>query len=257
MITQYLKIISYNLYILGLLLITSCNNNGSSLQLNNALTTKENPTSTFYKILPLGDSRVEGATSNSVSYRYYLWKNMVKHHWNFDFIGTQNDRSKYPELLDKTFDPNHEGIGGSKTQDILDNIDDIIKDLGVPDVVLLGIGGNDLVTNRSVTSTIENINQTIDLLQNSNSSITVFIERIAPARSNVMTPENLVIYNSFNSSITALAKEQSSKTSKIIAIDMAANWTDDYMADNLHYNDLGAKEVANRYYDAIEENLEK
>ncbi|MFD2823274.1 SGNH/GDSL hydrolase family protein [Lacinutrix iliipiscaria] len=254
---SHFKISSVNLYIFTLLFIISCSNKKHASALNNEFTPNGNTTNPFYKILPLGDSRVEGATSNSVSYRYDLWKDLVKNEWNFDYIGTQQDNTIYPELMGQHFDPDHEGIGGYKTQDILDNIDDLIEDIGAPDVVLLGIGGNDLVRNISVTTVIDNINQIVDILQNSNTNVTIFIEQIAPGRSNVMTPEALVIYNTFNENISNLASEQTNESSSVIAVDMSAHWTDDYMEDNLHYNHLGAKEVADRYYEAIETTLEK
>ncbi|WP_452232606.1 SGNH/GDSL hydrolase family protein [Lacinutrix sp. MEBiC02595] len=208
-------------------------------------------------IMPLGDSRVEGATRNSVSYRYDLWKNLISNQWNIDYVGTQNDNTSYPLLLGKSFDPDHEGIGGFKSEDLLENIEDVIADVGTPDVVLLGIGGNDLVRNIPVEEVIDNINQTIDILQNSNANITIFLERIAPGRSNVMTPEGIVVYNLFIENLATVANEQTNDSSKVILVDMSSNWTDAYMADNLHYNELGAKEIATRYFEAIVENLEK
>ena len=222
----------------------------------NTISTEDQETSPDrMTILPLGDSRVEGATANSVSYRYDLWKSLVENRWNFDYIGSQYDQSSYPVLLGQYFDPDHEGIGGWKTQDVLDNIGNIIEDSGIPDVVLLGVGGNDLVANIAVSQAITNINETIDILQNNNSNVTIFVERIAPGRSNVMTSEAMEIYTVFNNSITTLANEQSTSSSRVIAVDMSANWTDAYMADNLHYNALGAKEVADRYYAAMEIHL--
>jgi len=208
-------------------------------------------------ILPLGDSRVEGATSNSVSYRYDLWKNLISNQWNFDYIGTQNDNTTYPLLLGKSFDPDHEGIGGSETEDILENIDEVLESSGTPDVVLLGIGGNDLVRNTPVTEIVDNLNQIIDILQNDNTNVTIFLERIAPGRSNVMTDEATETYNLFLENLAVLSLEQSNETSKVILVDMASNWTDAYMADNLHYNQLGAKEIADRYFQAIVNYLEK
>jgi lysophospholipase L1-like esterase len=208
-------------------------------------------------IMPLGDSRVEGATSNSVSYRYDLWKDLVSNEWDIDYVGTQNDNTSYPVLLGKHFDPDHEGIGGFKSEDVLKNIEEVIEEVGTPDVVLLGIGGNDLVRSIPIEEVIDNINQVIDILQNSNANITIFLERIAPGRSNVMTPEGIVTYHSFIEHLATVASEQTNDASKVILVDMSTNWTDDYMADNLHYNQLGAKEIADRYFEAIVENLEK
>ncbi|WP_055445235.1 SGNH/GDSL hydrolase family protein [Lacinutrix himadriensis] len=208
-------------------------------------------------IMPLGDSRVEGVASNSVSYRYDLWKNLVSNQWNIDYVGTQNDHTTYPLLLGKSFDPDHEGIGGFESKDVLENIPDVIEALGTPDVVLLGIGGNDLIREIPVEQVIENINQIIDVLQNSNANITIFLERIAPGKSNVMTPASTIVYNSFIENLATVALEQTNDSSKVILVDMSSHWTDAYMADSLHYNELGAKEIADRYFEAILENLEK
>ena len=247
----------FNLKLLFIVLILlACSSSDSPLVSGNPTDPDNNGDDSIYKILPLGDSRVEGATINSVSYRYDLWRNLVNGQWEFDYIGTQVDNTSYPELLGQTFDPDHQGIGGFRTQDVLDNIEVVLQESGIPDVVLLGIGGNDLVHNISVASAIYNINQTIDLLQNRNSDITIFIERIAPGRSNVMTPETVVILAEFNSSISSLAADQTTDNSKVIAVDMSVDWSDAYMADNLHYNELGAKEVADRYFEAIENNLQ-
>ncbi|MDO6597633.1 GDSL-type esterase/lipase family protein [Oceanihabitans sp. 2_MG-2023] len=219
--------------------------------------TQNNVNTNTITIMPLGDSRVEGATSNSVSYRYDLWKDLVSNEWDIDYVGTQNDNTSYPLLLGKSFDPDHEGIGGFKSEDVLENIEEVMDDAGTPDVVLLGIGGNDLVRGIPVEEIIDNINQTIDILQNSNANITIFLERIAPGRSNVMTPDGITAYNSYLEQLATIALEQTNEASKIILVDMSTNWTDDYMADNLHYNELGAKEIADRYFEAIVENLEK
>ncbi|WP_452225866.1 SGNH/GDSL hydrolase family protein [Lacinutrix cladophorae] len=219
--------------------------------------TQNNVNTNTITIMPLGDSRVEGATSNSVSYRYDLWKDLVSNEWDIDYVGTQNDNTSYPLLSGKSFDPDHEGIGGFKSEDVLENIEEVMDDAGTPDVVLLGIGGNDLVRGIPVEEIIDNINQTIDILQNSNANITIFLERIAPGRSNVMTPDGIIAYNSYLEQLATIALEQTNEASKIILVDMSTNWTDDYMADNLHYNELGAKEIADRYFEAIVENLEK
>ena len=218
--------------------------------------TQNNVNTNVITIMPLGDSRVEGATSNSVSYRYDLWENLISNQWNIDYVGTQNDNTSYPLFLGNTFDPDHEGIGGFKTQDILDNIDSVLENSEIPDVVLLGIGGNDLVRGVPVAEAISNINQTIDILQNKNPNIIIFLERIAPGRSNVMTPEAIVVHSSFIKNLSTLTIEQSNDSSKIILVDMATNWTDAYMADNLHYNQLGAKEIADRYFEAIRTHFE-
>ena len=231
--------------------ILTCRNHDE----NTSNVTQNSTNNKNLNILPLGDSRVEGATSNSVSYRHELWKHLVTNNWSFDFIGTQQDNTNYPYLLDKVFDPDHEGIGGYKTEDILNNITGVIQEVGVPDIVLLGIGGNDLLAEIPISESINNISETIDFLQNENPNVYIFIEKIAPGRSDIMTPENNNIFLSFNNNITTLAETKTNTTSKVIPVDMSENWSDIYFADTIHYNLLGAKEVANRYFYSLQEHI--
>lgn len=250
-----------HLLCINFLLIFSCTTTDESSQKNinhheEAKKTSLNSERTsILNILPLGDSRVEGATFNSVSYRYYLWDHLVLGSINFDYIGTQNDNTSYPSLNSRRFDPNHQGIGGSTTTDILNNIDNVIDITGKPNVVLLGIGGNDLVNNVPVGNVISNIKRIILKLRRINPKITIFLEQIAPANSSIMTPNNIAIHNHFITEIENLANGITNSYSKVIPVDMASNWSDAYMIDNLHYNSFGAKEVALRYYLALKEHV--
>mgnify|MGYP001953610177 CR=1 FL=1 len=94
-------------------------------------------------------------------------------------------------------------------------------------------------------------------MQDHNPNVTVFLERLAPGHSNIMSSQNTYTLGQFNNYIDIIATNQTNSTSKIIAVDMTTNWSDDYMADNLHYNTLGAEEIANRYYAAILASLPK
>ncbi|MEL6276671.1 MAG: hypothetical protein AAFU03_16355, partial [Bacteroidota bacterium] len=79
------------------------------------------------KILPIGDSRVEGARPEFESYRYELWKNLVENNWEFDFVGTRTDGSDYPTFMGKSFDFDHEGTGGEITSGILSTVNNTIS----------------------------------------------------------------------------------------------------------------------------------
>lgn len=203
-------------------------------------------------ILPLGDSRVEGNRPDFESYRYELWKKSVEQGFVIDFVGARSDESNYPDVMGQSFDRDHQGTGGAQTADILEFLNNIEVDTSVPDVVLLGIGGNDLTDGqKSVETTINNINQIIDWLQERNSKITIFLEQIAPARSDFMTSELTLVFHEFNKEIENIGLTQTTTNSNIVIIDMASNWSDAYMADEVHYNEAGAKEVAARYFEAM------
>ena len=117
---------------------------------------------------------------------------------------------------------------------------------------MLGIGGNDLLNGLSVNDAIDNINQIIDILQSNKSTVTIFIEQIAPAQSSYMTTDLTQTIENFNNNILSVASQQTDGESNVISIDMYSNWSDTYMADDVHYNSSGAKEVADRYMNAID-----
>ena len=204
------------------------------------------------KILPLGDSRVEGFRPEHESYRYELWKNLIDNERTFDFIGTQTDLASYPDYKAKSFDPDHEGAGGATSGYILDILPDVLASLGKPDIVLLGIGGNDIIDGGySVSEVIANINAIIDTIQRKNPYVTVILEQIAPGHSSFMSPELTDLFKRFNDSIDAIPFGQSDESSAVITVDMYTGWSDEYMADEVHYNEVGAKEVADRYIKAF------
>lgn len=206
-------------------------------------------------IMPLGDSRVEGGGSEYASYRFELWKNLANHPLSFDFIGSRYDDHNYTLGENECFDRDHEGTGGAVTADNLETVNQLTS-ANIPQVVLLGIGGNDLTDGGlSADEAIDNINQIIDKLQSLNDGVIIFLEQIAPGTSDFMTSEFTAKINEFNGKILTVASNQTSGNSKVIAINMAENWSDDYMADPVHYNNTGAKVIADRYYQAILEHV--
>lgn len=191
------------------------------------------------------------------SYRYELWKNLTNENWTFDFVGTKKDKGFYPLHKDLEFDADHEGTGGIQTDGIIEILPEVLQTIGQPDVVLLGIGGNDLLVEDPVSDIIHNIEHIIEVLQIHNPNIYIFLEQVAPAMSKVFPPEMVAAHQEFNKQIPQLALTQSTSKSKIIPIDMAFDWKDEYMADNVHYNKQGAKVIADRYFEEIKKFLKE
>ena len=73
------------------------------------------------------------------------YKNLVDNNYNFDFIGRQKDYGTYEEYSGLDFDIDHEGVKINETEDVLENIEEILATISSPDIVLLSIGGNDLL----------------------------------------------------------------------------------------------------------------
>lgn len=247
MIQQYFKFLP----LIGFLFLTlvACTNTDDD---NPTLVTNDG-----LKILNFGDSRVDGAPPEFESYRYELWKKLVQNDWEIDFVGPYQDDFNYPIVNGMPFDPDHAGVGGYQTTDGLDVIDVLLERLPQLDVVLMDLGGNDLLEGRSVDATIANVNQLIDIIQAEYPNVTIFVEQIAPGISSIMTAELTPLFNDFNAQIAQVASQQTSTSSKVIAIDMYTGFTDAYLADALHYNEAGAKFVADRYYTAMDANINR
>ena len=187
------------------------------------------------------------------SYRYELWKNLVDNNYNFDFIGTQVDNGSYEDYDGQNFDADHEGSGGYESEDVLNAIDEVLQNIQTPNIVLLSIGGNDLLDGGNPPSEpISNINLLVDKLQAHSSAITIFIEQIAPANDATMTMNLTTNINEFNSKIVLLASSLTTSSSKVIALDMNTNFDESYLADDVHYNELGAKFIADIYFLGIQ-----
>ena len=207
------------------------------------------------KIMILGDSRVEGNRPDYESFRYELWKNLLDNGWAFDFVGTNYDNAKYPKHLGQFFDRNHEGHGGFRVDQILDGLEYYIDEAGVPSIVIFGgVGGNDALQGQSTALILSNTNAVIDYLQNVNPNITIFIDQLPPARSTVMTSTLWAQLDGIHNGILALATAQTTASSKVVAVDCFTGFDDSYLeeGDDSHYNETGAKWVADRWDAAMD-----
>jgi lysophospholipase L1-like esterase len=187
------------------------------------------------------------------SYRYELWKNLVDGEHSIDLVGNFMDEGNYPAYRGQTFDRDHQGTGGIQTDGILEQLDEGIAGLDQVDIVLLGVGGNDLLDRGAayLPQVITNLHAIIDQLQAANPQVTILIEQIAPGRADIMTTSVTSTFNDFNSQIPEIASSQSTDASAVVAVDMATDWQESYLADEVHYNVAGAKVVADRYYAAM------
>lgn len=187
-------------------------------------------------------------TRGGESYRYELWKNLVESNWRIDFIGTIKDDGNYPLYKNNEFDRDHQGIGGRRTEGILKDLHHVIANIPTPDIVLLGIGINDLRHGHEAIIPINNIDMIIDTLRNSNSKITIFLEKVATDENKEMNPDFSRRYEDFINKLSELKLKKDNDSSRIILVDMNSNWNESYTVDGLHYNENGAKEVADRYF---------
>jgi lysophospholipase L1-like esterase len=98
---------------------------------------------------------------------------------------------------------------------------------------------------------ISSVNSIIDILQNRNPNITIIIERPAPVHSSLMTGYINDYFVQLENDIEDLCLNQTTSSSQVTYVDMFTDFIDDYLADDLHYNQDGAQFVANKYYDVL------
>ena len=208
--------------------------------------------SSINKIMPLGASRVQGNRPNHESFRYELWKDLINGGWSFDFIGTMEDGASYPSVNNITFDNDHEGRGGWTSGEILDGLNDWLDQTGPADIVLFSSpAGNDALQGLSYNQAITNINGIIDALQADNPNVTIVIEQMAPGHSSIMTQNLTTILNQLQQDLPTIALNQTTTTSNVIVVDMYTGFTDSMLADDVHYNEIGAEFIASRYYSTL------
>lgn len=209
------------------------------------------------KIMTLGASRVEGYRPDYESFRYNLWRSLIENNWTFDFIGTQSDEAFYPSFNGLDFDIDHEGRGGWTSGEILDGLNDWLTETGPPDIVLFSSpGGNDALQELSYSEAVSNINSIIDIIQSNNPNCIIIIEQMAPGRSNIMTSELTYFWNKIQQDVLDISENKTTSTSQVIAIDMFSGFGDNFLADDVHYNEDGAVFIANKYYNALVNLLE-
>lgn len=203
--------------------------------------------------MPLGASRVEGARPYFESYRYELWKMLQDSGYHFDFIGTRYDSATYPKYKGEAFDRDHEGHGGWTAGQIRFKLNKWINNAGVPDIVLFSSpAANDALAGLSYADAIQHVKAIIELLQEVNPDVVILIEEMAPAHSNAMTKERQAFFLQMLADVRSIAENYSTATSKVITVDMATGFKDVYLADAVHYNQVGATLVARRYFLALQ-----
>lgn len=247
-----MNILNFTTLLFAILCITNCSKDDRNEE-TLTCTSIEKGT----KIMPLGASRVQGFPGLFESYRYALWKDLIDGEWAFDFVGTNQDLWEYESYKNFCFDNEHEGRGGWTAVQINENIKNWLDAVGEVDIVLFSSpGGNDALAGDDLNSIVTNINAIIDKIQEHNPNITIVIEELAPGKSSFMTDEYKLLFAQMKTVIYQIATNQTSTSSKVVVVDMATGFTDDLLADDIHYNKAGAEFIATRYYNALSPFLE-
>jgi lysophospholipase L1-like esterase len=215
------------------------------------------------KILPLGDS-ITQLGGEHLGYRFVLWKLLIDAGIPFDFIGSMRETQEERAGIETThrghaFDADHEGHSGWTAADLVDGCSwepdrgalPEWLDTYTPDIVLLHIGTNDVFQSTASDATIGKIETIIDLLQESNPNVCVFLAKTIPLAGEWgKTYDSSIV--ELNSRIGGVAARKTTATSRVIVVDQYSgiNGTVDTY-DGIHPSAAGSAKMAQRWADAI------
>lgn len=200
-------------------------------------------------ILPLGDSITRGggdASSPYPSYRYYLWNLLRSGGYDVDFVGSTTD----PGFTAFVFDQDHDGYSGYTTELLANDMDRILA-RSAPEIVLLGIGTNDVLQQVPMSDRMRNLDRIVAKLRQKNPNVRILLAQISPTADTFRnTNSGLVEYNE---RVLAYAKGATTLASPIVVVDLYTGWSAAQFtqADGIHPNSEGESLLAERWANAL------
>lgn len=213
------------------------------------------------RILPLGDSITHGGQLHA-SYRYPLWFDLVQAGYAVDFVGreTQIDGGDPPNLAwypdyFTTFDADHEGYWGFRTDQIASLIDAAAL-AGQPDVVLVHLGTNDIGQSGAagVTTADTHLRLIIDRLRLQNPAVVVLLARVIPIGMGTSYFANAAQVPALNAVIDQIAADLDNPAAPVLVVDLNTGFDLGTMMqpDGLHPNVVGEAFLADGWRAVLE-----
>ena len=215
------------------------------------------------RVMCLGDSHTQGG-GDLASYRYPLWFALQDSDRLVDFVGTQftiegENGTTNPDLTANpnyytTFDRDHEGYSGLRTDEVLPMVASNVASQ-YPDVCLILLGTNDVGQGGAVgvQNALINIKQIVDEVRGQ-APATMFaisnIPAIGPGSWYFQNEHHVPLFNADLATNIAL---WSTPGSPAILVDTHSQVVqpDDFRSDGLHFNFSGQSKVARAMHDAL------
>lgn len=199
------------------------------------------------KIMPLGDS----ITGTPGCWRSLLWNRLQSSGYtNIDFVGTQAGQT-----CSLPFDADCEGHGSIRAVDIA-NQNQLPPWLAAttPDIVLMHLGSNDIMTNTITTDQIlAAYSKMVDQMRTSNPNMKILVAQIIPLYT--ATNQCTICYQhviDLNAAIPAWAAGKTTAQSPIVVVDQWTGFdTTTDTGDGIHPNDKGNQKISDKWYPAL------
>ena len=207
------------------------------------------------KIMLTGDSITYGDGGTYGGYRGYLYDLLRHQGYNFDFVGSQTANSP------PTIDPNHEGHGGWRADNIRDYIYGWLVN-NPAELVLLHVGTNDIsgiadglsesVWKGQVQTQVNEVSQILDEIDNFSENTTVILARIISR----LDDDQKEYTTYFNQKLQEMVTDRSNDNLLMVDMENGAGLvystaSGGNMSDYLHPNNAGYTKMANVWSSAI------
>jgi lysophospholipase L1-like esterase len=193
------------------------------------------------RIMPVGDSITYGSGAPG-GYRNRLYQLLNTAGLNPDFIGTQtgNGVATLP-------DPDHQGHGGWRIDQIEANLDAWLATLPDPDFVLLLIGTNDFGQGVDIARAIDRLDLLLGRIARARPTATVLVSNLLERGE----PHNGNIQTLFNPFLPDRVAAHAAAGRDIWLTDLRAAVPLADMPDNLHPNQTGYDKMADAWFAAV------
>ncbi len=202
------------------------------------------------RIMPLGDSITQGEHKHP-SYRRPLWLKLKKAGYNVDFVGGMKKQQFGGGARD--FDRDHEGHWGWPIYAVLEKGDPWIA-ANTPDIALVHLGSNDLLSEETPADTVEHLMALVEMLRRHNPKMTVLLATLIPPAAPALRPH----FETFNGLLRNAIPAAQQESSRIVLVDQYEGFVPvRHTYDGIHPNEIGAEMIAQKWFSALVEVLDK
>ena len=204
------------------------------------------PRPEIIRIMPVGDSITEGGASFS-NYRYPLWERLFTAGYTVEYVGSRKSESRIGPLC-------HEGYGGKNAGFLAGVVVGNFRQHPA-DIVLLHAGHNYFANDRPVPEIIAAHESMISGFRTTNPRVTILLAQPIPSGK---LPKYSYIPE-LHTALTGLARKLNRPDSPVIIVPQGRGFSPatDTIADQVHPNERGAAKMADRWFEALTQVLEK
>lgn len=190
------------------------------------------------RIMPLGDSNTEGYPQMQGGYRVQLWNRLANDGFSVEMVGSMFDSFIWAQ-------PRHEGHSGWTINDINAQAGGWISTYQ-PDMVLLMIGTNDILTNQ-YDLMLPRMESLINNIFAAKPDVQLVVAQILPIGGE---PANSQV-RAFNSALPAIITTRAAEGKRISMIDINSSFTSADLIDGVHPTTEAASRIGDLWYNVV------